>query len=343
MNLALRDIRHKSGRFVLTCLGLSLLLAVVITMAGIFRGLTADAFALVEAVKADIWVVEAGTRGPFAESSRIPGDTREMVARIAGVAAAGSVTLQSIQIERNGRKLRLQVVGYEPGRPGGPVRLIAGREITRSHYELIADRQTGLTVGETLPLGRRGHDYAVVGATSGIVTFSGDSILYMSLKDAQELQFEQAPPAARREAARSPQRAPTDLVNAVVARLAPDYPPDEVAESIRRWKHLSVLTDEEQKQMLTQTIIERTASDRSVHERAHGGVRGHHRPHHLHAHHGKDPRDRDAEADRRARPHHHRPHPATGPADGGHRVHHRHLAGLCLQRPVPPSRRHASR
>jgi putative ABC transport system permease protein len=258
MNLALRDIRHKSGRFVLTCLGLSLLLAVVITMAGIFRGLTADAFALVEAVKADIWVVEAGTRGPFAESSRIPGDTREMVARIAGVAAAGSVTLQSIQIERNGRKLRLQVVGYEPGRPGGPVRLIAGREITRSHYELIADRQTGLTVGETLPLGRRGHDYAVVGATSGIVTFSGDSILYMSLKDAQELQFEQAPPAARREAARSPQRAPTDLVNAVVARLAPDYPPDEVAESIRRWKHLSVLTDEEQKQMLTQTIIERT-------------------------------------------------------------------------------------
>jgi putative ABC transport system permease protein len=258
MNLAWRDIRHKSGRFVLTCLGLSLLLAVVVTMAGIFRGLTADAFALVEAVKADLWVVEAGTRGPFAESSRIPGDTREMVARVNGISEAGSVTLQNIQIERGGRKLRLQVVGYEPGRPGGPVRLVAGREITRSHYELIADRQTGLTVGETLPLGRRGHDYTVVGATSGIVTFSGDSILYMSLKDAQELQFEQAPPAARREAARGEQRAPSDLVNAVVARLAPDYSPDAVAESIRRWKHLSVLTDAEQKQMLTQTVIERT-------------------------------------------------------------------------------------
>jgi putative ABC transport system permease protein len=258
MNLAWRDIRHKLGRFVLTCLGLSLLLAVVVTMAGIYRGLTADAFALVEAVKADLWVVEAGTRGPFAESSRIPGDTREMVARIAGVAAAGSVTLQNIQIERSGRKLRLQVVGYERGRPGGPVRLVAGREITRSHYELIADRQTGLTVGETLPFGRRGHDYAVVGATSGIVTFSGDSIVYMSLKDAQELQFEQAPPAARREAARGEQRSPSDLVNAVVARLAPNHPPAEVADVIRRWKHLSVLTDEEQKQMLTQTVIERT-------------------------------------------------------------------------------------
>jgi len=111
MNLAWRDIRHKLGRFVLTCLGLSLLLAVVVTMAGIYRGQTADALALAEAIKADLWVVEAGTHGPFAESSRIPGDTREMVARIDGVAAAGSITLQNVQIERNGRKLRLQVVG----------------------------------------------------------------------------------------------------------------------------------------------------------------------------------------------------------------------------------------
>jgi putative ABC transport system permease protein len=93
--------------------------------------------------------------------------------------------------------------------------------------------------------------------TSGIVTLSGDSIIYLSLKDAQELQFEQAPPAARREAARGPQRTPTDLVNAVVARLAPNYPPAQVAEVIRRWKHLSVLTDQEQKLLLTRTVIER--------------------------------------------------------------------------------------
>ena len=257
MNLAWRDIRHKLGRFLMTCLGLSLLLAVVVTMAGIYRGQTADALALVEAIKADLWVVEAGTHGPFAESSRIPGDTREMVARINGVAEAGSITLQNVQLERHGRQLRLQVVGYEPGRPGGPVRLVAGRAITRSHYELLADRRTGLTVDETLRLGRKGHDYTVVGVTSGIVTLSGDSIVYMSLKDAQALQFEQAPPAARREAARGEQRTPTDLVNAVVARLAPHYQAAEVAEVIRRWKHLAVLTDGEQKQLLTQTVIQR--------------------------------------------------------------------------------------
>ncbi len=89
MNLAWRDIQYKFGRFILTCLGLSLLIAVVVTMAGIYRGLIADALSLARAIKSDLWVVEAGTHGPFAESSRIPGDTREMVARINGVPKPG--------------------------------------------------------------------------------------------------------------------------------------------------------------------------------------------------------------------------------------------------------------
>ncbi|MDP1702034.1 MAG: ABC transporter permease [Aestuariivirga sp.] len=257
MNLAWRDIRHKLGRFVLTCFGLSLLLSVVVMMAGIYRGQTSDALALLRAIRADIWIVESGTLGPFAEASSIPGDTREMVARINGVVEAGSITMQNVQIERSGRKVRLQVAGYEPGRPGGPIHLVAGREITRSHYELIADRQTGLAVGEMIHLGR--NDFTVVGVTSGVVTLSGDSIVYMTLRDAQQLQFDLAPSATRREAARGAQRTQTDFVNAVVARLSPDVPPEEVAEIMRRWKHLSVLTGTEQEVLMTRTVIERAS------------------------------------------------------------------------------------
>jgi hypothetical protein len=79
----------------------------------------------------------------------------------------------------------------------------------------------------------------------------------VSLRDAQQLQFELAPPAARREAARGAQRAQTDLVNAVVAKLGADVRPDEVAEAIRRWRHLAVLTDAEQQEFLTRNVIER--------------------------------------------------------------------------------------
>jgi putative ABC transport system permease protein len=254
MNLAFRDIRHKPGRFVMTCLGLSLLLGVVMTMAGIYRGMLADALALPRSIQADLWVVQADTNGPFAESSRIPGDTREMIARIDGIVTAGSVTLQPVQIERDGRRMKLEVVGFEPGRLGGPVNLAAGRNITRSHYELIADRKTGLALGDRLELGR--DVYTVVGLTQGSVTASADPVIYMTLRDAQDLQFDLTPPEARREAARSAQRTNTDIVNAVVARISPNIPVEAVALDVRRWKHLSVLSGGEQEAILATVVIE---------------------------------------------------------------------------------------
>ncbi len=255
MNLAYRDIRHNLGRFLVTCLGLSLLLGVVLSMIGIYRGLVDDALVLARAPQAALWVVESGTRGPFAESSRIPGDTREAIARLRGVTAAGSLTFQSVETAHADRKLRLYVVGYEPGRPGGPWRIVDGRPIARSHYELVADRRTGLTVGDRVRLGR--NDFTVVGLTDDQISTGGDPVVYLTLLDSQELQFELEPPAARREAARGAAAAATDTVNAVVARLSVNLPPASVSAAVQRWKHLSALTQMEQEDLLLQSVVEK--------------------------------------------------------------------------------------
>ena len=53
MNLALKDIRHNLGRFLLTCIGLSLLLGIVLAMVGIYRGLILESLGLVRAAKGD--------------------------------------------------------------------------------------------------------------------------------------------------------------------------------------------------------------------------------------------------------------------------------------------------
>jgi putative ABC transport system permease protein len=50
MNLALRDIRYNKSRFVLTCLGLGLLLSVVMTMGGIYQGLIVEGLAVLHDV-----------------------------------------------------------------------------------------------------------------------------------------------------------------------------------------------------------------------------------------------------------------------------------------------------
>jgi putative ABC transport system permease protein len=255
MNLAYRDIRHNAGRFLLTCVGLGMLLGVVLAMIGIYRGMVSDALTLVRTPKVDLWVVEADRRGPFAESSRIPGDTREAIERIHGVAAAGSVTYQPVDAAGPSGRLRFQITGYEPGRPGGPERLIAGRPLARSHFEMVADRSTGLVPGDTLMLGR--NRFTVVGLTAGQVTSAGDPVAFVSLLDSQKLQFELAPPAARVELARGTAGGGKDTVNAVIARVDGNVRSEDVAQSVRRWKHLSAITQAEQENILTGTVVQR--------------------------------------------------------------------------------------
>ena len=255
MNLAYRDIRHSLGRFVLTCVGLGLLLGVVLAMIGIYRGLVVDALTIARAPAVDLWVVEANSRGPFAEASRIPGDIREGVSRIAGVAAAGSITYQTVEAEHQGMKLRLYVIGYEPTRPGGPPEVVEGRTIARSHYEIVADRTSGLALDDRIQLGR--SIFTVVGLTRHQVNSGGDPAVYITLLDAQKLQFDLAPPAARVQLARGAGGASRDTVNAVVARLDPDASPDAVAESVRRWKHLGAITQEGQENILTRSLVDR--------------------------------------------------------------------------------------
>lgn len=254
MNLALRDIRHNLGRFLLTCLGLSLLLGVVMSMIGIYRGLVADALGIARAPAAEIWVVEAKSRGPFAEASRIPGDTREAIARIAGVQDAGSVTYQSVEARFRDRPLRLYVIGFEPGRPGGPSVLTAGRPITRTRFEMIADGRSGLALGDVVTMGR--SRFHVVGTTTGQVASGGDPVVYVTLKDSQRLQFDLTPAAQRREQARGAPGASSDIVNAVVTTLIPHASADLVADTIRRWKHLNALSQTEQEAILTRSVVE---------------------------------------------------------------------------------------
>lgn len=255
MNLAHRDIRHNLGRFLLTCIGLGLLLGVVLAMIGIYRGLVVDALTIARSPAVDVWVVEANTRGPFAEASRIPGDIREAVARIAGVSAAGSITYQTVETEHMGDKLRLYVIGYEPTRPGGPPEIVDGRGIARNHYEMVADRSAGLTLGDRVRLGR--NVFAVVGLTRQQVNSGGDPAVYITLADAQKLQFDLAPSAARVQLARGTSGASRDTVNAVVAQLQPNASSGAVAEAVRRWKHLTAITQEAQELILTQSLVDR--------------------------------------------------------------------------------------
>jgi putative ABC transport system permease protein len=257
MNLALRDMRHNGLRFALTAVGLGLLLGIVVAMIGIYEGALDDALRLPRASNPDLWVVQPRTKGPFAEPSRIPRDTRDLVRRMPGVAAAGAVTFQTVQTVAHGKPLRLFIQGYEPGRLGGPETLAMGHGITESHYQIVADASSGLRLGEQVPLGPYHDPYTVVGLTWSMVTSSGDAVAWITLLDAQAIQFAVAPPLQRREKAAGRSPLVTADINAVLIRLETGVSKAAVAGEIDRWKHLSAVTEQQEEDYLTVFVIEK--------------------------------------------------------------------------------------
>ena len=276
ISLAGRDILHGWSKYVLTGLGLGLLIGVTLTMAGVYRGMVDDAHALLSNSRADLWVVQKDTQGPYAESSSIKDDVVRSVRGMPGVAAAANVAYLTMQVQKDGQDNRVMVVGMEPGMPGAPGYLVAGRHPTRSHYEAVADVKTGFQLGETVRIRR--HDYAVVGLTRRMVSSGGDPMLFVPLKDAQETQFLKdndaivndrartaANPAFNRPGSPGLLEAVQNLqtssrsVNAVLVQIAPGFTPEQVAEPIRRWKHLSVYTRDGMEDILVVKLIANSA------------------------------------------------------------------------------------
>ncbi|MFZ1443956.1 MAG: ABC transporter permease [Candidatus Dechloromonas phosphoritropha] len=276
INLAARDILHGWGKFVFTGVGLGLLIGVTLSMAGIYRGLVDDGKALLAIGGADLWVVQRDTLGPYAEPSSVRDDVYRSLLGIPGVAAAGNVTYLTMQIEHTRGEVRVMLVGFEPGHPGEPGYLVAGRPITRSHYEAIADVRSGLALNERIRIRR--HEYTVVGLTRRMVSSGGDPMLFVPLKDAQEVQFLKDNDALVNERARTAanpafnrpgvpglleavqaSQANSHQVNVVLLRLAPDADETQVAEQIRRWKHLEAYTRADMDEILVAKLIATSA------------------------------------------------------------------------------------
>lgn len=272
INLARRDVANHLGRYLLTGIGLGLLIGVTLTMAGVYRGMVDDAKVLLHAVRADIWVVQQNTLGPFAEPSSLQDDAYRSILGLPGVAETGNVAYLTMQVNRGGKDVRVMVAGFEPGRLGGPPFLVAGRPIAQSHFEAVADAKTGFNLGDRIRIRR--NDYNVVGLTRRMVSSGGDPMLFIPLKDAQAAQFVKdnasivndrnrlaANPSLNRpgqlgvlDAVETIQTA-SHRVNAILVRLDPGQDPRQVADKIKRWKHLTAYTSLEMEDILVAKLI----------------------------------------------------------------------------------------
>jgi putative ABC transport system permease protein len=276
ISLAGRDILHAWPKFVLTGLGLGLLIGVTLSMAGVYRGMVDDAQALLTNSGADIWVVQKDTQGPYAEASNIPDDAIRGIQGMPGVAVAANVTYLNMQVKRGDDEARAMVVGIEPGKPGSPAHLVAGRPITHTHYEALADVKTGFALGDHIRIRR--HDYTVVGLTQRMVSSGGDPMVFIPLKDAQEAQFLKDNDAIVNDRARTSANAAfnrpwvpglldaviasqssSHSVNAILVQVKAGFTPVQVTEPIKRWKHLEAYDRADMEDILIAKLIATSA------------------------------------------------------------------------------------
>jgi putative ABC transport system permease protein len=293
MNLALKDIAYHRVKFFSAVVGVSLMIMMVLVIGGVVRGMFEDSSDIITATGADLWVVEKDRQGPFVENSAIPEDYYHAVEVIPGVAQASPLVIAWASVARMPRMApvargmyanalfttqtmtkpgwmdmqkaqRFVLIGYKPGRMGGPPSLIAGRGIEADNYEVVADERTGFQIGEHLRL--KYHDYTVVGLTRNMVGFTADPVLYTSLKEAQSVVNKPDPDLLRDRRGRDEQMAllrdkaaaplmmepvarraddiaqNTHFVNAIAVKLQPGASAEEVRRAIVRWKIVTVYT-----------------------------------------------------------------------------------------------------
>jgi len=282
MNLASRDLRRHLGRFAGTALGLGLLFSVVVAMQGIYAGMVDEATILTRAMGADLWVVQRGSRGPFAEASRVDPSIEGRLAAVPGVARARAYTYQVIQRDFGERQLRLALVGLAwPEDRGAMLPLIAGRELSQAHGEMVVDASLGLNIGETLSLA--GEPYRIVGLTRHALTSAGDAVAFMSATDTQLVANELPDEAVHTERQRSrdrlrrtdlgqaqpaledllldarfrPPALPAPSVSAVLINVSAPHHIDEVRRVIDAWGDVRVFSSDEQRELILQGVVQR--------------------------------------------------------------------------------------
>lgn len=260
INLALKDINHSLSKFLVTAVSVGILLGIVIIMIGVYRGMIFDAKELVDDIKADIWIVQQGTLGPFAESSRVHEDLKDQIAYQEGIEHAEAITFQTFQMKNRYGDFKVMLIGYDPlGKISviNKTKLIEGRLLQKQHYEIVVSEKTRYKLGEYLELGR--ERFKVVGITKGTISNGGDYLMFMSLKDAEVLQFTYTNERIKSDTNRGIRSGNPHLVNAIIAKTKEGFTPKSVALNIQKTTHKKVFTKEEQKTLLLEKVIKKSS------------------------------------------------------------------------------------
>ena len=248
MNLAIRDIRQGLPRFLISVAGVGLLLTACIGMVGLYRGIVHDATLLIEAVDAELWVVQGDRAGPFAEASTVSAAMDRRVAGVPGVERTRRFLQLDQQVDRDGATVRAGIVALDaPSDRGDWIGLTRGRALLPGQGEAVVDASLGFALGAEIALGR--ERVTVVGLTEGMVNSMGDGLMFLDVNDALEVAQRRTNEEIRlaRVGAAAPLGRGESKIAAILVDLAPGADAAAVRATIEGWGDAEALSSEDQR------------------------------------------------------------------------------------------------
>ncbi len=196
--LFLKDMRYRRARVVLTALGITVLMSLILLLGGIMNGMRIQARQYVEATGANVWISAEGSGGAFIGFSLVVEEYMAWLNSSPGLVpdSASPLIFAQARPTVRGKSTKAIVVGYKLGKLGGPTRVIEGRLFTPSKFkdfrpedqapfEVVIDEKMGLEIGEQISIGN--EKLRVVGKAKSLMFVLDTPLLFMDVRIAQKV------------------------------------------------------------------------------------------------------------------------------------------------------------
>jgi putative ABC transport system permease protein len=185
--ITFRDLQFRRRQFAIAVVGAGLAFALTLVLTGMSAGFRHEARETVRAIGADAWVVPRGVSGPFTSQSTIPAN---LARRVSGAAQAEPLaTFGHVARLPDGDDTNVTVIGHSIGALGDPV---WGRgSVSLPLGQAVVDKRLGVDQGETMVIAS--HKLRIVRVVSDRTAFGGQPLVYVSLRQAQDIAFDGRP------------------------------------------------------------------------------------------------------------------------------------------------------
>lgn len=180
-------IEHKV-RYLLTALGISLCVLLMLFLVSVYKGVSYGSVEYVRSGKADLWVLQEHATNILRSTSLLPGSYLEDLSKIKGVKSVSPVFFILASIKLKDRDATLYLTGFDPKSGiGGPPEIIKGRSIL-SDNEIVLDNAFAakykFRIGDKVPI--RNDSLIVTGICTGTNMFV-IQYAFISLKKAWDI------------------------------------------------------------------------------------------------------------------------------------------------------------